>query len=145
MSPYTVAATGQPYSPSYRLHIRKYHIIPLFLVLPPADIYWIEKDGITISPFHDIPLFANAEKNIFNMVVEIPRWTNAKVEVSRVNCSGGSTWYPYADRCLLDCHWRSLQPLETRYEERQASICSQLLPIQGLHLELWLFATGIEC
>ncbi|KAJ8660405.1 hypothetical protein O0I10_003863 [Lichtheimia ornata] len=62
MSPYTVAASGQPYSPSYRLHV--------------------QKDGITISPFHDIPLFANAEKTIYNMVVEIPRWTNAKVEIA---------------------------------------------------------------
>lgn len=41
----------------------------------------IEKNGVPISPFHDIPLFANAEKTIFNMVVEIPRWTNAKLEV----------------------------------------------------------------
>jgi len=35
-----------------------------------------------VSPFHDVPLFANAEKSIFNMIVEIPRWTNAKMEVS---------------------------------------------------------------
>lgn len=34
-----------------------------------------------ISPFHDIPLFANQEQKIFNMVVEVPRWTNAKMEV----------------------------------------------------------------
>ena len=34
-----------------------------------------------ISPFHDIPLYANADRNVFNMVVEIPRWTNAKMEV----------------------------------------------------------------
>lgn len=42
---------------------------------------YIEKDGVPVSPFHDIPLFANAEKTILNMVVEIPRWTNAKLEV----------------------------------------------------------------
>lgn len=42
---------------------------------------FIEKDGQPISPFHDIPLYANAEKTILNMVVEIPRWTNAKMEV----------------------------------------------------------------
>lgn len=34
-----------------------------------------------ISPFHDIPLCANSERTVFNMVVEIPRWTNAKMEV----------------------------------------------------------------
>lgn len=43
--------------------------------------YNIEKDGVVYSPFHDIPLYANAEKTIFNFVVEIPRWTNAKLEV----------------------------------------------------------------
>ncbi|KAI8912723.1 inorganic pyrophosphatase [Gorgonomyces haynaldii] len=36
-----------------------------------------------VSPFHDIPLFANQERTVFNMVVEIPRWTNAKLEISK--------------------------------------------------------------
>ena len=35
-----------------------------------------------ISPFHDIPLYADEAKTIFNMVVEVPRWSNAKMEVS---------------------------------------------------------------
>lgn len=38
--------------------------------------------GNAISPLHDIPLYANDEKTIYNMVVEVPRWTNAKMEVS---------------------------------------------------------------
>lgn len=42
---------------------------------------FIEKDGVPVSPFHDIPLFANAEQTVLNMIVEIPRWTNAKLEV----------------------------------------------------------------
>ncbi|CAH0049627.1 unnamed protein product [Clonostachys solani] len=44
---------------------------------------YIEKDGIPVSPFHDIPLYANKEQNILNMVVEIPRWTNGKLEISK--------------------------------------------------------------
>ncbi|KAK1834801.1 inorganic pyrophosphatase [Podospora conica] len=44
---------------------------------------YIEKDGQPISAFHDIPLYANAEQTILNMVVEIPRWTNAKQEISK--------------------------------------------------------------
>ncbi|KAM0113747.1 Inorganic pyrophosphatase [Aspergillus fumigatus] len=44
---------------------------------------YIEKDGVPISPFHDIPLYANPEQTILNMVVEIPRWTNAKQEISK--------------------------------------------------------------
>jgi len=43
---------------------------------------YIEKDGVPVSPFHDIPLYANEQQTILNMVVEIPRWTNAKMEVS---------------------------------------------------------------
>jgi nucleosome-remodeling factor subunit len=31
---------------------------------------------------HDIPLFANEGNKIFNMVVEVPRWTNAKMEIA---------------------------------------------------------------
>jgi hypothetical protein len=42
---------------------------------------FIEKDGMPISPFHDVPLYANEQQTILNMVVEIPRWTNAKLEV----------------------------------------------------------------
>ena len=44
---------------------------------------YIEENGKPISPFHDIPLYANQEQTILNMIVEVPRWTNAKMEVSR--------------------------------------------------------------
>ena len=43
---------------------------------------YVEKDGVPLSPFHDIPLYANEQQTILNMIVEIPRWTNAKMEVS---------------------------------------------------------------
>ena len=43
---------------------------------------FIEKDGSPVSPFHDIPLFANEQQTVLNMVVEIPRWTNSKLEVT---------------------------------------------------------------
>lgn len=43
---------------------------------------YVEKDGVPISPFHDIPLYANDQQTVLNMIVEIPRWTNAKLEVS---------------------------------------------------------------
>ena len=32
---------------------------------------YIEKDGVPISPFHDIPLYANEQQTILNMVVEV--------------------------------------------------------------------------
>jgi hypothetical protein len=44
-------------------------------------LQFAENDSTVISPLHDIPLYADeASKNV-NMVVEIPRWTNAKMEV----------------------------------------------------------------
>eukprot|EP01089_Gocevia_fonbrunei_P016826 TRINITY_DN530_c0_g1_i1.p1 TRINITY_DN530_c0_g1~~TRINITY_DN530_c0_g1_i1.p1 ORF type:complete len:274 (+),score=92.21 TRINITY_DN530_c0_g1_i1:82-822(+) len=44
---------------------------------------FFEKDGTRVSPFHDIPLCADEAKGIFNMVVEIPRNTTAKLEVNK--------------------------------------------------------------
>lgn len=38
--------------------------------------------GKLVSPLHDIPLHANDDNNVYNMVVEVPRWTNAKMEVN---------------------------------------------------------------
>ncbi|KAJ1817694.1 Inorganic pyrophosphatase [Coemansia sp. RSA 2599] len=60
---YTTRVVGQPDTLDYRV--------------------FIEKDGKVVSPFHDIPLFADEANRIYNMVVEIPRWTNAKMEISK--------------------------------------------------------------
>lgn len=43
-------------------------------------VFFSGPEGL-VSPFHDIPLFADKEKKTFNMVVEVPRWTNAKMEI----------------------------------------------------------------
>jgi inorganic pyrophosphatase len=61
---YTVRKVGQPNTLEFRA--------------------FIEKDGVPISPFHDIPLYANEQQTILNMIVEIPRWTNAKLEVRQI-------------------------------------------------------------
>lgn len=60
-SEYAPRTVGQPYTLDYRCYI--------------------EKNGQPISPFHDIPLYANEQQTILNMIVEIPRWSNAKQEV----------------------------------------------------------------
>ncbi|KAG0229493.1 inorganic pyrophosphatase [Mortierella sp. GBAus27b] len=54
---------------------------------------FLEKDGVPVSAFHDVPLEAseadlkdvklNPGDKVYNMVVEIPRWSNAKVEISK--------------------------------------------------------------
>ena len=63
MSSYSVRKVGQPNTTEFRAYM--------------------EKDGVPISPFHDIPLYANEQKTVLNMIVEIPRWTNAKQEVRK--------------------------------------------------------------
>ncbi|KAK2594131.1 hypothetical protein QQS21_008130 [Conoideocrella luteorostrata] len=45
---------------------------------------WLEKNSNPISPWHDIPLYPdNKPGPIVNFVVEIPRWTDGKVETQR--------------------------------------------------------------
>ncbi|XP_030835767.1 inorganic pyrophosphatase-like isoform X1 [Strongylocentrotus purpuratus] len=44
-------------------------------------LFFRNSNGQVISPFHDIPLYADKENQILNMVVEVPRWTNAKMEI----------------------------------------------------------------
>jgi len=41
------------------------------------------RTGLPASPFHDVPLWADEAKGILNFVVEVPRWTNAKLEISK--------------------------------------------------------------
>ena len=55
---------------------------------------YVEKDGVPLSPFHDIPLYANEQQTVLNMIVEIPRWTNAKMEVSDQPCKRASHTRP---------------------------------------------------
>ncbi|KAL3121779.1 hypothetical protein niasHT_002007 [Heterodera trifolii] len=45
-------------------------------------VFFKNSDGKLISPWHDIPLHASESNKLFNMVVEIPRWTNAKMEIA---------------------------------------------------------------
>eukprot|EP00794_Sanderia_malayensis_P012112 gene12112-13363_t len=60
---YTIQESGSLYTQDYKLYLKG-------------------QNGL-ISPFHDVPLHADKEKNIFNMIVEIPRWSNAKLEINK--------------------------------------------------------------
>ncbi|XP_071865354.1 inorganic pyrophosphatase Nurf-38 [Bombus fervidus] len=59
---YTTIEKGPPNTIDYRIYFRN--------------------DTGPISPMHDIPLYADEANKILNMVVEIPRWTNAKMEIN---------------------------------------------------------------
>ncbi|KAJ3558979.1 hypothetical protein NM688_g616 [Phlebia brevispora] len=65
MSQYTTRLIGAPNTLEHRVYIEK------------------ASDHSVVSPFHDIPLFADQNNGILNMVVEVPRWTNAKMEISK--------------------------------------------------------------
>jgi inorganic pyrophosphatase len=44
----------------------------------------LEKDGCPASFWHDVPLYPDeSNKQIINFIVEIPRWTNGKIELAR--------------------------------------------------------------
>jgi hypothetical protein len=45
---------------------------------------WLEKDGQPASFWHDVPLYPDeSNEQVVNMVVEIPRWTDGKIEIRR--------------------------------------------------------------
>ncbi|KAG2222208.1 hypothetical protein INT45_014105 [Circinella minor] len=47
-------------------------------------VYLENENGIPISPFHDVPLYPDPKNTtVYNMIVEIPRWKNAKLEINR--------------------------------------------------------------
>ncbi|KAJ3610737.1 hypothetical protein NHX12_022828 [Muraenolepis orangiensis] len=48
---------------------------------PDYRLFFKNADGNYISPFHDIPMYADEGQNIFNVVIEVPRWSNAKMEI----------------------------------------------------------------
>lgn len=44
--------------------------------------YYFNKDAHgVINPLHDIPLYADKQNAVLNFICEIPRWTNAKLEL----------------------------------------------------------------
>jgi len=45
-------------------------------------LFFKNGNGEIISPMHDIPMAENVDTNEFNMVVEVPRWSNAKMEIN---------------------------------------------------------------
>ena len=106
---------------------------------------YIEKDGVPVSPFHDIPLYANEQQTVMNMVVEIPRWTNAKAEVRAANPSSPKRYSLVMHRLtsITDLQGRDPQPNQAGYQEGKAAIRPQLLPPQGLHLELRCLPSGL--
>ncbi|XP_069781231.1 inorganic pyrophosphatase 2, mitochondrial-like isoform X2 [Narcine bancroftii] len=80
---------------------------------PNYLLYMKNSDGKYISPFHDIPLHDVVEKTLVNMVVEVPCWTNAKMEIAtkmplnpiKQDMKNGKTWEDpsHKDPCTNCC------------------------------------------
>jgi inorganic pyrophosphatase len=62
---YTIKEVGAPETLDYRV--------------------FFQHEGKCVSPFHDIPLWADKSNGIANMIVEIPKGTNPKLEISKDN------------------------------------------------------------
>lgn len=45
-------------------------------------VYYKNGEGQYLSPLHDIPWLVSSGPNVYNMVVEVPRWTNSKMEIA---------------------------------------------------------------
>ena len=63
-----------------------YALLVMGIYFPFAE----NSDGAVISPLHDVPLRPSDIPDVFNLVVEVPRWTNAKMEVGYMY----RHWYP---------------------------------------------------
>ncbi|XP_069946810.1 inorganic pyrophosphatase isoform X2 [Cherax quadricarinatus] len=70
-----------PYIPNTR-QIMAYSVFEKGTLNTPDYRLFLKNEDGPLSPFHDIPLFSNEGNKIFNMVVEVPRWTNAKMEIA---------------------------------------------------------------
>ncbi|KAK4214201.1 inorganic pyrophosphatase [Rhypophila decipiens] len=75
---YSLRRINRPFTTEYRIYFEQQENTTKNDTDSP-----IVKNSVPISPFHDIPLYHDMEKGILNMVVEIPRWSQAKFEISR--------------------------------------------------------------
>jgi len=72
-----------PIQPQERRMASGYSVVPRgSLYTETHRLFFKNADGKIISPMHDIPLSNSEGVNEFNMVVEVPRWSNAKMEIN---------------------------------------------------------------
>jgi hypothetical protein len=71
-------------------------------------------EGKIVSPWHDIPLrVRDDQSNVFNMICEIPRWTNAKMEVR----AGKKIELLTNGYCFLDQHKGTIESDQAGHKE----------------------------
>lgn len=81
---YSTRTVGSLYTKDFKVYLGKDSVRSSFKTRIDLGVLLEDGKGNAMSFFHDVPLYAQeGEKNILNMVVEIPRWTNAKLEISK--------------------------------------------------------------
>lgn len=137
---YTVVERGSPYTSDYRVYICKCisisitHVLELCLInLNKFTFFWLDDKNGPVSPLHDIPLVVDAQKKTFNMVVEVPRWTNAKMEVRSTKYANNVEIHVSH---FLDYNERDSKSDQTGREEGKATIRRELFSPSRIHLEL---------
>ena len=78
VSGYSAEERGTFNTDSYKVFVKDSEGVYLDILFPTSMLPLSTSTG-PISPFHDIPLAAGSDT--FHMVVEVPRWTNAKMEI----------------------------------------------------------------
>merc|ERR1712203_878039 len=70
-------------------HLQQTRMASGYSIVPRGSLYtethrlfFKNADGVVISPMHDIPISNTEGANEFNMIVEVPRWSNAKMEIN---------------------------------------------------------------
>lgn len=115
---YIIRKTGQPFTSGYRVYI--------------------EKDNEIISPWHDIPLYNDEQKGILNMIVEIPRWSNAKMEVRISHQNHIYNLFRYRQFISVLCRYpktnsfRPLSRISRKADHAMCRISSRIRDIPGI-------------
>lgn len=115
---YTTKQIGALNSLEYRCYLGTFLFffnLSLYIYLICSDFTCaIEKDGQVVSAFHDVPLYADASKKICNMVVEIPKFSNAKLEVPTTSSPTPIlTFFFFLFLSVMHCHAMRLMRMAT--------------------------------
>jgi len=89
------------------------------------------KQGKFISPWHDIPLYANVDAKTYNMVCEIPRWTNAKLEVYTDRIVRVISFMKKLYNFLKICTKEALNPIKHDIKNNKVRFVDNCFPHHG--------------
>lgn len=111
-SEYSVRRRGRPFTKDYRIYFER------------------TRDKVPVSPVHDIPLYHDKEKGVLNMVVEVPRWTNAKLEVCPTDTADIQSRFSTNDSTQIS-RSKSLNPILQDVIDNKERFVKNCFPYKG--------------